>query len=178
MMKISIRKSINLISLTIIFIALYFLLIKRNIFIALGYLLFSLVLFLPRVIYKNLDLKEKFSIKLLDYLEVVFSVSMILCVAGYLWLFDKLYNYDAYVHFFTPLLFFIVIAIIVSAFLQYHKIESIKSDIILLTLVIVMSSLILWELFEYIVTIKLNNIFKNKNAIISRSLFLKKYYYF
>ena len=64
MMKISIRKSINLISLTIIFIALYFLLIKRNIFIALGYLLFSLVLFLPRVIYKNLDLKEKFSIKL------------------------------------------------------------------------------------------------------------------
>ena len=155
-MKISIRKSINLISLVIFFIALYFLIIKHNLFISLGFLLFSGVLFLPRIIYKNLDLKEKFSIKLLDWLEVIFSFSIILCIAGYLWLFDKLYNYDAYIHFFTPLLFFIIVALITSAGLQYQQIKNTKSDIILLSLVIVMSLLLFWELFEYFVSIKLN----------------------
>ena len=155
-MKISIRKYINLISLAILFIALYFLIIEHNLFISLGFLLFAGVLFLPRIIYKKLDLKEKFDLQLLDWLEVVFSFSIILSVGGYLWLFDKLYDYDAYVHFFIPLLLFILIAITTSATLQYHEIKNTKSDIILLSLVIVMSLLLVWELFEYFVTTKLN----------------------
>ncbi len=155
-MKISIRKYINLISLAIFFIALYFLIIEHNLFISLGFLLFSAVLFLPRVIYRKLDLKEKFDTQLLDWLEVIFSFSIILSVGGYLWLFDKLYDYDAYVHFFTPLLLFILMAITSSAILQYHQIKHNKSDIILLSLVIIISLLLTWELFEYFVTIKLN----------------------
>lgn len=155
-MKINIRKSINLISLVIALIALYFLIIKSNLFIFLGYLLFAGILFLPRIIYQNLDFKNKFDTKLLDLIEVIFTFSMILCVGGYLWLFDKLYDYDAYVHFFTPLLFFIVVSVIISALLQYKRIKSTKSDIVLLSLVVVMSLLLLWELFEYLITIKLN----------------------
>ena len=155
-MKISIRKYINLISLAISFIALYFLIVEHNLFISLGFLLFSAVLFLPRIIYKKLDLKEKFGVQLLDWLEVIFSFSIILSVGGYLWLFDKLYDYDAYVHFFIPLLLFILIAITASAILQYNEIKNNKSDIILLSLVIVISLLLLWELFEYFVTTKLN----------------------
>jgi len=163
-MKINIRKSINLISLVIVLIALYFLILKSNLFIFLGYLLFAGILFLPRVIYKNLDFKEKFDTKLLDLIEVIFTFSIILCVGGYLWLFDKLYDYDAYVHFFTPLLFFIVVSVIISAVLQHKEIKNTKSDIVLLSLVVVMSLLLLWELFEYLVTVKLNmNMFFTKN---------------
>ena len=156
MKNLNIRKLINLISLSIILIAFYFLIIKNSFFLFLGHLLFSAILYLPRVIYKNLNLRKIFGPRLLDWIEIFFSFSMILAVAGYLWLFDKLYNYDSYVHFFTPLLFFLVIALITSAILQYYKIENTKSDLILLSLVIVMSLLLFWELFEYFVTVKLN----------------------
>lgn len=155
-MKFSIRNFVNFLSLGLIVMSIYFLLTGHSIFVILGYLAFAGVLFLPRIIYRRLGLHENISNEFLDWIEIGFSVIMLLSVAGYLWLFDNVYHYDTYVHFFTPLTLFILFAIFFKAATLHLKIKITKSDLVLATLVVAMSFILLWELFEYFVTIYLN----------------------
>ncbi|MCB9802652.1 hypothetical protein H6761_01355 [Candidatus Nomurabacteria bacterium] len=154
-MKIHVRKIVNLIGIAIFLMAFYFLLTGHSIFIFLGYLAFAAVLMLPRVIYRRLGLHENFSNEMLDWIEISFSVIVLLSVAGYMWLFDYLYNYDTYVHFFTPLFLFVIFAVLFKAATIHFKIKTNKSDVVLASLVVAMSLILLWELFEYFITIKL-----------------------
>lgn len=155
-MKLSIRNFVNFLSIGLIVVAIYFLFTGHSIFVILGYLAFAGVLFLPRIIYRRLGLHENISNEFLDWIEIGFSVIMLLSVAGYLWLFDNIYHYDTYVHFFTPLALFILFAIFFKAGTLHLKIKITKSDLVLATLVVAMSLILLWELFEYIITIYLN----------------------
>jgi hypothetical protein len=154
-MKIHVRKIVNGISLIVFAMAIYFLLTGHSIFIFFGYLAFGSVLFLPRIVYRRLGLHENFNNELLDWIEIFFSGMVLLSVAGYLWLFDLLYNYDAYVHFFTPLFIFVIVAVLFKAGTLHWKIKTNKSDNVLASLVITMSLILLWELFEYFITIYL-----------------------
>jgi len=151
-MKIHVRKIVNSISVILFIMAFYFIFTGHSIFIFFGYLAFSTVLFLPRIIYRRLGLHENFSNELLDWIELSFSGIVLLSVAGYLWLFDLLYNYDAYVHFFTPLFLFIIIALVFKAGTVHWNIKTSKSDNVLASLVITMSLILSWELVEYFVT--------------------------
>ena len=155
-MKLSIRNFINFLSYVLIAVAIYFLFTGHSIFVVLGYLAFSAVLFLPRVIYRRLGLHENISNEFLDWIEIGFSAIMLLSVAGYLWLFDNIFHYDTYVHFFTPLVLFILFAIFFKGATLHLKIKTTKSDLVLATLVVAMSLILLWELFEYVITIYLN----------------------
>ena len=140
----------------LLLLAVYFFITKVNILIFLGYTTFAAVIFLPRTIYRRLGLHENFSNELLDWIEISFSLIVLLSIAGYMWLFNNLYHYDTYVHFLTPLLLLILMAILFKAGVEHFKIKTTKSDIVLASLVLVMSMVILWELFEYFVTIYLN----------------------
>ncbi|MBT7087571.1 hypothetical protein HN928_01210 [bacterium] len=151
-MKVHVRKIINITSLIILILAFYFLFTGHSIFIFFGYIAFSAVLFLPRIIYRRLGLHENFSNELLDWIELFFSGMVLLSVAGYLWLFDLLYNYDAYVHFFTPLFIFVIVAVLFKAGTLHWNIKTTKSDNVLASLVITMSIILLWELLEYFIT--------------------------
>lgn len=153
-MKIHVRKIVNSISIAIFLMAFYFVFTGHSIFIFLGYLAFAAVLMLPRIIYRRLGLHENFSNELLDWVEISFSVIVLVSVAGYMWLFERLYNYDTYVHFFTPLFLFIIFAVIFKAATIHFKIRTNKSDNVLASLVVIMSLILLWELFEYFITIK------------------------
>ena len=125
-MKVHVRKIINITSLIILILAFYFLFTGHSIFIFFGYIAFSAVLFLPRIIYRRLGLHENFSNELLDWIELFFSGMVLLSVAGYLWLFDLLYNYDAYVHFFTPLFIFVIVAVLFKAGTLHWNIKTTK----------------------------------------------------
>ncbi|MBP9802132.1 hypothetical protein KBC40_00930 [Patescibacteria group bacterium] len=155
-MKLTIRKVINFLSIILIIVSVYFFFNGHSIFVSLGYLAFAGVLFLPRTIYRRLGLHENISNEFLDWIEIGFSAIMLLSVAGYIWLFDNIYHYDTYVHFFTPLALFILFAIFFKAGTLHLKIKTTKSDLVLATLVVAMSFILLWELFEYIVTVYLN----------------------
>ncbi len=155
-MKITIRKVVNSLSIIVALMAIFFLIRGHSIFVVLGYLAFASVLFLPRIIYRRLGLHENISNEFLDWIEIGFSAVMLLSVAGYLWLFDNIYHYDTYVHFFTPLFLFILFAIFFKAGTLHLNIKTTKSDLVLATLVVAMSLILLWELFEYIITIYLN----------------------
>lgn len=155
-MKITIRKVVNSLSVIVALTAIFFLIRGHSIFVVLGYLAFAAVLFLPRIIYRRLGLHENISNEFLDWIEIGFSVVMLLSVAGYLWLFDNIYHYDTYVHFFTPLFLFILFAIFFKAGTLHLNIKTTKSDLVLATLVVAMSLILLWELFEYVITIYLD----------------------
>lgn len=154
-MKLTIRKIINTLSVVVAITAVTFLFTGHSIFVILGYLAFAAVLFLPRIIYRRLSLHENISNEFLDWIEIIFSTVVSLSVLGYLWLFDTLYDYDTYVHFFTPLFLFILFAIFFKAGTTHFKIKTSKSDIVLASLVAITSLLLFWELFEYFVTIYL-----------------------
>lgn len=155
-MKLKIRQFINTVSMLLICMSAYFLITGHSIFVVLGYLAFAAVLFLPRIIYRRLGLHENISNEFLDWIEISFSAVMLLSVAGYLWLFDNIYHYDTYVHFFTPLALFILFAIFFKAGTLHLNIKTTKSDLVLATLVVAMSLILLWELFEYFITVYLN----------------------
>ena len=155
-MKITIRKVVNSLSVIVALTAIFFLIRGHSIFVVLGYLAFAAVLFLPRIIYRRLGLHENTSNEFLDWIEIGFSAVMLLSVAGYLWLFDNIYHYDTYVHFFTPLFLFILFAVFVKAGTLHLNVKTTKSDLVLATLVVTMSFILLWELFEYVITIYLD----------------------
>ncbi len=158
-MKLQIRRIMNWLSLAFFLLGLFFLIYDGDLIVFGGYTLFAIIIFLPRIIYRRLGLHTHFSHEMLDWIEIGFSVTIVLSVAGYLWLFKRLFDYDTYVHFFSPLVCFILVAIFVSAGIQHWKVEKVhKSDVILATLVIMVSLILIWELFEYSVTI-----FTNKN---------------
>lgn len=154
-MKLTIRKIINTLSVVVAITAVTFLFTGHSIFVILGYLAFAAVLFLPRIIYRRLNLHENISNEFLDWIEIIFSTVVSLSVLGYLWLFDTLYDYDTYVHFFTPLFLFILFAIFFKATTTHFKIKTSKSDVVLASLVAITSLLLFWELLEYFVTIYL-----------------------
>lgn len=154
-MKITIRRVVNTLSIIVALTAIFFLFTGHSIFVVLGYLAFSAVLFLPRVIYRRLGLHENISNDFLDWIEIGFSTIVSLSVLGYLWLFDRLYDYDTYVHFFTPLFLFILFAIFFKAGTIHFNIKTTKSDVVLAALVAIISVLLFWELLEYFITIYL-----------------------
>lgn len=155
-MKFTIRRFINTLSVVVAATAIFFLFTGHSIFVVLGYLAFSAVLFLPRIIYRRLELHENISNEFLDWIEISFSTVVSLSVLGYLWLFDKLYDYDTYVHFFTPLFLFILFAIFFKAGTIHFNIKTNKSDVVLAALVAITSLLLFWELLEYFITIYLH----------------------
>lgn len=86
-----------------------------------------------------------------------FSLTIVLSIAGYLWLFDNLFDYDSYVHFISPLFIAILISAAISIVINKYNLKRVgKADIILATLVIVFGMILVWELFEFAVT-KLTN---------------------
>lgn len=151
-MKFSIRILINWLSLAIFLLSLYYV-TQGELIVALGYMLLALVTFLPRIVYRRLEFHKHFSNQMLDLIEITFSITVAMSVFGYLWLFDTLFDYDVYVHFFSPLALFIIIALFLSGLAQKLRIERVsKADIILATLVIIITLILLWEIFEYFVT--------------------------
>jgi len=153
-----IRVIINLISVATMLVAIYFLWLD-HLFVFSTLLILGATFFLPREVYQKLGLREKFSNELLDLLEILFSSLVLLSVGGYIWIYDNVYNYDAYVHFITPLLLFLVVALFLSAISRKLKMNYDKSDIILGSIVIMMSLILIWEVFEYLITLAGANMF-------------------
>jgi hypothetical protein len=150
------RAFINLTALGIFAVAFYNL-FSKGILPFIGYTIFALVLFTPRIIYSKIKGQNLIHPELLSRMEILVTTGIILNALGYMWLFAKgpsyFIEYDTVVHFVAPVLFTIVIAMVYGVYYNFKKVEIDKSKFILKLAVITIAYTLLWEVVEYVLDI-------------------------